>query len=219
MEKFFSFRCIVPSSSLAKDNLRALFDHLATVPNSTVMPLTDELTPHGTFDQFKSVGGANIRVSFVELFFDGTMNDTWKEEVNPPAGYDMLFIDAPDWTLQDMPEQLDALVEVLIDIFLRLQAIYGVGNIDDAFEAEHRDFYGPLDVVGGLHFISGEVLERLDSTKPPLPERYGDLAGGLWLRYDEDYFFGMDPKYKDSFSAFLPHLKKAIIEVVTQNQK
>jgi len=214
MEHFFSYACIVPSRSVSNESLRSLWEYFSAIPHSNVMPLTDDESPHGTFDQFKGIGGgANITVNFVELWFGGTMNADMRRHTTPPEGLDLILLDAPDYTYIDLPEQLDGMAEVLRDISERADALYGIGISSDYFDQRGTNFDSILEAPGGLMYISRSVLDRLERFILPLPEVREELKKGLWLRYGEDYIYGMGSEDRERFSSIIPQLKKAIHDV------
>ncbi len=215
LEHYFRFSIIARTTELTNANIRSLFDRLSRFPHSPIPKPIENLASLPPVGEYRMEGGLGFYANDVELTLDGTMSASLRKELKPPPGYDIVFLDAPDWTLVDMPDQFDALAEVLKEIVVGLKAIYAVGICSDYYDELGYDMDNVLDTPGGIQFISQEVLDRVDISDSPLPEDHDDLAGGIWLRYDEDYFYGMAPGYRDGFSSLLPHLKQAVLDVLS----
>jgi hypothetical protein len=194
---------VCPRDALGDDRLFGLLESLARFPNTSVGKILEDRDR-----PFFDAVGQPIVVNGVEMGLDSNACEDSEHTLEVPEdlGYLIVWVEAS--TLLGVPGQQERLLEVLEIIFHEMVAVYGVTLLEEQLQVERMEWEEFSSVTGGVHMVSERIPKDLmDGLKGAAPD-HGDFANGTWLRFSEDYYYGMPSEYHDTMHSLLSEMWK-----------
>lgn len=202
---------IVPHEYMTEERFELLLDDLRALPSSMI-PYSNPTQPDAPLftetSRFWDVMTNSVPVS---MGGSTNPNPEYEDPLQLPTGFERLIVWVSESSMLGMPEQHDRLLGVLKKVFIKMNAEYCVTlhELDLAVEIMPWEEFRTL--LGGVHIFSQRLVDAIAQDRlSNLAPDSGLLDGGIWLRFQEEYFYGMPLEYHERMRQCLEEIWKKV---------
>ena len=198
---------IVPWENMTEGRFATLLDDLSTLPRSNITRLVSLRPDASLFTATTRFWDVLINSVPVSMGGSTDPDPRLEDPLELPEGYERLTLWVSEGSIVGLPEQQGRLLEVLIRVFLKMGAEYTVTLHELDLSVESMPWQEFRTLLGGVHMFSRRLVDAVgrDRLVAAAPEA-GDLDGGVWMRFQEEFFYGMPSEYQDEMRNILSEI-------------
>lgn len=200
----YSLRAIVVARSKALKNERLfqLLDRYREHPD------TDGPEPHAdpiAEDFFVLIDEHAPSIFGLDIGLSGSTDRGSEQTLFMPEGLGFLDLSIVTHSLEGLPDHHELFLDAIRTAFEVLDAVYAVTLHEITLSVERMEWEEFRTKLGGVHMFSRGLVDVVGRERLiPVAPMHGDLAGGgVWLRFGEEYVYGMPEEYMPAMSELL----------------
>jgi len=196
---------LATGASMTDESLFRLVGGLGRLPDTDLPGMPNDTK--GT-DFLEHIEGYAVMVNGQDVILDAYMPSKHENLMGMPEGIGYLVISTQQSSLVGMPDQYDAFLKLLQEAFIGQGALYAFTIQEYELTSGEVGWKDLRSHVGGVHLFSREVVEALGRERilTRAPEGGVLRDGGVWLRFQEEYFYGMPLKYHERMTTLLEEM-------------